>query len=118
MNFPLLGKADKDFDNCIYNWRVGTVKWIVQNSTLLFQPCFYRLKSMDREEIKVTRVIKMPPGSLDFDYVKNPLPKHNLGEPPWSEEELKKAFFRDWEYTQETIKKHPGYAAHQSLLTI
>lgn len=60
----------------------------------------------------------MPPGSLDFDYVFNPLPRHNLGEPPWDEEDLKKAFFRDWEYTRETIKKHPGYTAHHSLLTL
>lgn len=76
------------------------------------------LKYMAHKGEKTTKVIIMPPGSLDFDYVKYPLPRYNLGEPPWDEEELKKAFFRDWQYTQEAIKKHPGFTAHHNLLTL
>lgn len=52
---------------------------------------------------------------LMAEALRQPLPPHKLGEPPWSEEELKKSYFRNWGYTKEVIKKHPGYKAHKSV---
>lgn len=64
------------------------------------------------------KVIKMPPGSFNLSGGKEQLPKFTLGPPPWSEKELKKAFFSNWEYTTETIRKLPGFAVHQTLHTL
>jgi len=52
---------------------------------------------------------------LMAEALRQPLPPYKLGEPPWSEEELKKSYFRNWSYTREVIKNHPGYKAHESI---
>ena len=51
----------------------------------------------------------------EIEALRQPLPPYKLGEPPWSEEELKKSYFRNWVSTKEEIKKHPGYKAHESI---
>ena len=73
---------------------------------------------MDRRKIKIDEVSSgRPDMSLIREFIK-PLPRYELGIPPWSKEELKKAYFSDFIYTRESIKKHPGYLAHSSLQDI
>lgn len=43
---------------------------------------------------------------------------YTLGQLPWEEDNLKKAYFSDFSKTKKAIEEHPGFSAHQALESI
>jgi len=72
------------------------------------------LSTMAAQVNKIKKII-VPPGKLDLDKILCQLPTYILNDPPWTEEQLKKAYFSNWQYTTKTIQKHPGFKPHQYL---
>jgi len=42
---------------------------------------------------------------------------YTLGPLPWSEELLRKSYFRDFTKAEKAIREHPGFVAHRELLS-
>ncbi len=65
---------------------------------------------------KPKKVIEMPPGVFDLDKaMKLTKKRYALGKPPWTEEELKKAYYSDSKYTEQQIQKLPGYEINNEI---